>query len=200
MDFNLIKTTRDFSVEYGTFLGIVWLATFLIFVTTMTGGNIFMMMMAMFCMTLTVIMPFYLAWRYKQHLLKPGDQVSWGTAWLFAILMFLYASIFTGVGQFLYFNYIDRGQLIDFFSSVLSAPETQRQYELIGATDLLEQTKDQLALLAQLSPFDIAISMFGNNITISIMLSIPVAFMAHRKCRDMKSFIKIKTESQDTSE
>ncbi|MCR5315312.1 MAG: DUF4199 domain-containing protein [Bacteroidaceae bacterium] len=181
MDLDLFKTTRDFAIEYGTVLGVIWLATFFTLMSGMTGGNILMMMLSMGLMGITLLMPLYLAWRYKQHL-KSGDRVSMGMAWAFAILMFFYASVMTGAGEFVYFQYMDQGKFLDFFMNFLASPETEAQYKMIGATEFLEQSRMQLQELANLTPLDITLNLFVNNIFLSLLYSIPVAAVAHRKC------------------
>lgn len=60
----------------------------------------------------------------------------------------------------------------------------------MGASDILNQSKIQLKVMASLSPLDMALNLFANNILISIVFSFPVAFVAHRKYRDMKTEMK----------
>ncbi len=190
MDIELYKTTRRFSVEYGTLLGIFWSATFLILTEGLTENNPFVIMLGMFMMGLSIFLPFYFAWRYKQHLTTPSDRVSFGMAWGFSAMMFLYASFITGVTEFLFFKFIDKGQLFAYFQQTLSAPEIIKQYKEMGASDILNQSKIQLKVMASLSPLDMALNLFANNILISIVFSFPVAFVAHRKYRDMKTEMK----------
>ena len=183
MDLELFKTTRDFAIESGTVLGVIWIATFFTFMSGITGGNILLMMFSMGFMGLTVIFPIYLAWRYKQHLNKAGDRVPFGIAWLFTILMFFYASVITGAGEFLYFQYMDQGKFLDFFMRFLSSPETEAQYQMMGASDFLEKSRVQLQELVNLTPLDITLNLFVNNIFVSLLYSPIVATVAHRKCR-----------------
>lgn len=187
MDFELYKTTRDFSTEYGTFTGLVWSATFLAFTEGMVSSSLVMVTVGMFFMCLGLIMPVYLAWRYKQHLTVPGDRVSWGMSWMFASFMLLYASTITGVVQYFYFCFIDKGQLIEFLRAVMSSKEVVDQYTRIGAADILEQSREQLSIIAGLSPLELTLNLYANSIMGAIILSIPVALVAHRKCRDIKA-------------
>ena len=108
-------------------------------------------------------------------------------AWTFACFTLIYASTVTGVAQFIYFNFIDKGRLIEFLQTVMSSKEVIDQYTRIGAADILEQSREQLALIAGLSPIELVLNLYANSIMGSIILSIPVAFVAHRKCRDMKA-------------
>ncbi|MBR3478719.1 MAG: DUF4199 domain-containing protein [Bacteroidaceae bacterium] len=185
MDFELYKISREFSLEYGTILGIIWLITFFTCMNGMMGGGALLMLFGMGFMGISALMPFYLAWRYKQHL-KPGDRVPMGIAWLFSALMFFYASIIAGVGEYIYFQYIDKGRAMEYFMQFLSSPETEAQYKTIGASELLEQSKTALAELANLTPLDLTLNIFANNLFIALLLSLPVAFVAHRKCHDIR--------------
>lgn len=185
MDFELYKISREFSLEYGTILGIIWLITFFTCMNGMMGGGALLMLFGMGFMGISALMPFYLAWRYKQHL-KPGDRVPMGIAWLFSALMFFYASIIAGVGEYIYFQYIDKGRAMEYFMQFLSSPETEAQYKIIGASELLEQSKTALAELANLTPLDLTLNIFANNLFIALLLSLPVAFVAHRKCHDIR--------------
>lgn len=185
MDFELYKTSRDFSLEYGTVLGIIWFITFFTVLNGMVGGNVLLMLFGMGFMGVCVLMPFYLAWRYKQHM-KAGERVPMSIAWLFTALMFFYAAVLAGVGEYLYFQYIDKGRAVEYFTQFLSSPETEAQYKMIGATGLLEQSKAALAELATLSPLDLTLNLFANNLFISLLLSIPVAIVAHHKSRSIK--------------
>ena len=151
----------------------------------MMGGGALLMLFGMGFMGISALMPFYLAWRYKQHL-KPGDRVPMGIAWLFSALMFFYASIIAGVGEYIYFQYIDKGRAMEYFMQFLSSPETEAQYKTIGASELLEQSKAALAELANLTPLDLTLNIFANNLFIALLLSLPVAFVAHRKCHDIR--------------
>ncbi len=187
MDFELYKTTRDFSTEYGTFIGLTWSATFIAFSEGMVTGNAMMMMAGMFLLGVGIGMPVYCAWRYKQHLQRPGDRVSWGMAWVFAYFTLIYASLLTGVAQFVYFNFFDKGRLMDYVQTIFASREMAEQYRMIGATDMLEQIKAEMTAVAGLTPVELALNLFANNILYSIILSVPVAIVAHRKCTDIKA-------------
>lgn len=190
MDFELYRTTKEFCAEYGTFTGIVWSITFLLCTEGLTGNNILYLMLGMGLLLICLITPFYFAWRYKQHLTTPGDRVPMGMAFFFAIFMLVYACIITGVAQFLYFNFIDKGRLLEYFQATMSNPEVINQYKQIGAAEILEQSRTQLQEIANLSPLELTLNLFANSILGSVVLSIPVAFVAHKKCTDMKAVMQ----------
>ncbi len=190
MDFELYRTTKEFCAEYGAIIGIAWSATFILFTEGLIGNNILYLTLAMGMTLICLAMPFYLAWRYKQHLTTPGDRVPVGIAFFFAIFMLIYACTITGVAQFLYFNFFDKGRLIEYFQATLSNPEVINQYKQLGAADILEQSRTQLQEVASLSPLELTLNLLANSILGSIVLSIPVAFVAHKKCTDMKAVMQ----------
>ncbi len=174
------KMAQSFAIEYGTFLGAAWLTAFACFVFVIVSGNLFAMMAGMAVGTLALVMPFYLAWRFKQHL-DVGERVSAFVAGCFAFLMFTYASMLAGVGHLVYFTYMDNGQLLNAFHTTLFSPEAEAQYKAIGANDMLLTARDQFDAISQLTPMQIALALFENNIFFSLLFTLPVAFVAHRK-------------------
>lgn len=172
--------SQGFAIEYGTILGIAWLIAFGFVVGGMITGNLFYSMIGFGWIGLSVLIPFYLAWRFKQHL-NEGERVSTFAAWIFAFLLFVYACFFTAVGHLIYFTYIDGGRLLEAFQSLLSAPEVESQYTTIGAADMLETARSQLQVIQGLTPMEISLALFENNVFFSLLLTIPVAFIAHRK-------------------
>ncbi len=171
---------QSFAIEYGTFLGIAWLTTFGFIVGGFVSGNLLSMLAGMAAFGLSCLFPFYLAWRFKQHL-NVGERVSRLVAWSFAFLMFTYACMLAGVGHLVYFTYLDHGQLMQVFHTTLFSPEAEAQYKAIGASDMLATARDQFSLIQSLTPMQMTLALFENNIFISLLLTIPVTFVAHRK-------------------
>ena len=78
---------------------------------------------------------------------------------------------------------MDQGRTLDLFMRLLSSPETEAQYEMMGASDFLAKSRMELQELANLTPLDITLNLFVNNFFFSLLYSLPVAAVAHRKCR-----------------
>ena len=180
MNIEHYKMAQSFAVEYGTILGILWLITFALVIGGLVTGNLISSLAGLAAFGIACIMPFYLAWRFKQHL-DEGERVSTFIAWTFTFLMFTYASIMAGVGHLVYFTYIDQGQLMNTFHQTLFSPEAEAQYRAIGATDMLQTARQQFDLIQGLTPFEITLALFENNIFLALLLTIPATFVAHRK-------------------
>ena len=174
------KMAQSFAIEYGTFLGIAWLITFGFVVGGLVSGNLLAMLAGFASFGLSCLVPFYLAWRFKQHL-ENGEQVARLVAWSFAFLMFTYACMLAAAGHLVYFTYLDHGQLMQVFHTTLFSPEAEAQYKAIGASDMLATARDQFAMMQSLTPMQITLALFENNIFVSLLLTIPVAFVARRK-------------------
>lgn len=180
MNYEHYKMARGFATEYGTFLGIEWSFVFVSFVMTMTHESLLGSFTCMFLFGLAPIFALYFAWRFKQKL-EVGERVSYGIALLFSSFMFLYAALLSGVVEFLYFRYLDEGQLFAAFRKALTMPEIVEQYKAMGCEEVLETSKMQLDEIEQLSPFDLALNIFANNVLFSFILSFFVAVVAHMK-------------------
>lgn len=180
MNYEHYKMARSFATEYGTFLGIEWSIVFVSFVMAITQESLIGPFACMFLFGLAPIFALYFAWRFKQKL-DVGEQFSYGIAWIFSAFMFLYASLLSGVVEFVYFQYLDEGQLFGAFQKALNMPEMVEQYKAMGCEELLETTRMQLGELEMLSPLDLTLNIFGNNIFFSFILSFLVAVVAHMK-------------------
>ena len=178
------RSARAFAMEYGAFLGIIWVLVFCALLGGFIGGSVLLVFLMLFFMALSVVAPFYLAWRFKQHLVS-GEQYTWMAAWSFAMLMFLFASLITAVAEYVYFALIDGGMMFDMLYAMLTNPEIEAQYKAIGEMQLLETTRQQLDMAASLTPLDIAINAFANSLMFSMLFSLPVAYVAHRKSREI---------------
>lgn len=178
------KMVQGFAVEYGTILGLSWLITFGLMIAGMLTNGLFYLAAGFVSMGVTLILPFYLAWRFKQHL-DTGERVSFFLAWMLAFLMFLYACIFAGAGEFVYFTYMDHGRLMRVFQEVLFAPEVEAQYRAAGANDMLDIARIQFDMMRNMTPMQLTLILFENNIFVSMILSLPVAFVAHLKAKEI---------------
>lgn len=185
--------SRAYAMEYGTFLGIAWVVVFALYVYGICNMNALFMFVACVSICILPFVAFYFAWRYKQHL-EPGEKLPFFSAWMFSLMMFVYASLFTGAAEYIYFAYFDDGSLLGQFYSVFEDGETRRLYEQMGLSDTLNIIKDSLDDMAKLSPLDIALMLFNQNIFTTFILSVPTAFVAALRAKSIDRKISGKTE------
>lgn len=194
-----IRLSREFSREYGTFLGIAWVVTFLLFVVGLVANNFIASMLGSMLMIASPIFALYLSWRFKQ-LLEAGDNVSWGIAWVFVSFTLLYANFLLGAAAYVYFQFFDEGRVCEAFYAMLTHPDIIAQYKQMGMSDILENSKAQLDIVAQLSPFDLAMNLFADNLIFSFFLGIPMLIIAHRKSRNIKKEVEKLQNKNDEQE
>ena len=179
MNIEHMTMARAFAGEYGLFLGLAWSLTFVIIVQGMSGMNILLMMLGFVMLISLIALPFYFAWRFRNHF-EPEEQISRTTTWMFAIMMLFDACLVTGIAEYCYFQFIDGGRLMSTMRDIYSSPEITQQFKMMGAAKMQETAIQSIDTLAMLSPFELAFSMFTNNMFTALILSIPTAFIARR--------------------
>lgn len=181
-NFEQYKMARAFAREYGVFLGISWCATFCFMVYGMSHFDTPTTLIGIFLYILLPFIACYLSWRFKQHL-PAGEQVSTAIAFMFAFFMLINACIITAVIEFCYFKFFDGGEIIASMKALVTADDIVRQYKAMGMSQMLETMNESLDMFAGLSPFDITVYLFSNNIFTSFFLIFPTAYLAHRKSK-----------------
>jgi hypothetical protein len=170
-------SSAAFAREYGTFLGLAWLGVFGVYVASIRTANTGLMLLGFVLLMALPVLTFYFARRFKNHI-PDNMQVGFGGAYMFSILMLMSASLLSGAGEWVYFQYMDNGAMVAAFQSLLDDPETTKVYEEFQMTDQLTMIRTMLSEIAGLSAFDKVLLLFNNNIFISLILAIPTAFFA----------------------
>mgnify|MGYP002622701618 CR=1 FL=1 len=175
----IYRLQSAFATEYGTFLGVAWLVCFALYVGGLRTANAFLLLLAMLVLIALPALAFYLAHRYKQKL-PENTKIGFPKAYWFAASMFIYATLLTGAGEFFYFKMMDHGALIGTFYDLMDDPSTLQTYRQIGMENSLTFLRDTLDQLAALSPLEMVLALFNQNIFISLILAIPTAYFARK--------------------
>ena len=101
-------------------------------------------------------------------------------AYWFSMTMFIYASLLTGGAEFLYFKTMDHGQLLNVFYTLVEDPATVDAYGKMGLGESLKTLKETVDQVAGLSPLEITLALFNQNIFFSLVMAIPTAFFAKK--------------------
>lgn len=110
-----------------------------------------------------------------------GGYISFRRGFAFSLYVFFYASLLMAAGQFVYFQFLDHGFMLEQYSEVMSSPEFSAMLRVYGLT-----AKDMSLLIDNLSalrPIDIALQFLTTNIFLGIAISLPMAAMMVRKPR-----------------
>ena len=99
---------------------------------------------------------------------------------LVTALVFFYAAVLLAAAIYIYFAFIDNGYLLSTVNQFLMTKEGKQLIELYGMAD---QMQENLKALAEMRPIDYAVNMLSVNITIGLLLALPIAAVMQRKLK-----------------
>lgn len=160
---------RAFARVDGAYLGMLWIMCFACYIIGMNHPWI-----STIGSVATMLSPFYAARRLRifRDEIRDGE-ISFLRSMAYYMLMFFYASTLFAMAQYAYFAFLDNGFILRQYTSILSTSEAQTMLKAYGVS--FKQAMDSINELAQTSPIMIALNIMTMNITIGILLSLPVA-------------------------
>jgi len=164
---------KAFARYDGLLLALLWTASFVCYIVGL--GTPFYGMVALL---LLAVSPFYVAHRLRRFRDQDlGGVISLMRGWAFVILVFFYGGILLAVVQYAYFAFLDRGYLLSSLDKVLSSPEAK---EMLLQSGLTGQVEESMHMFAELRPIDFALNVLTVNITLGIVLGLPIALLLKR--------------------
>lgn len=169
---------RDYIQPYamftGTFLGGFWILKFIFFPLGLSHSFLLFVFLG-----LTLCAPFmgYRLTRMFRDNLCQGS-ISFGRAWLFHQMMYLFAAMLVAVAHFVYFRFIDQGFVIAAYQSQLDVLAQSPVAELRDYAAAYGKMLDQAR---RLTPIDITLQMISSNVMAGAFIGIPVALLVRRK-------------------
>ena len=153
----------------GTLMGLFWLAKF-----TLIPLGIVMPLLMMLFQALPVCVPFIgyaMARNYRNH--YRAGVISFGEAWLFLFLTFLYASLLTAMGYYIYFRFIDGGFILNSLEEMVnefvsSLPQLQRE-------QMSTQMRELINAQRSLTPITIALQQMSQNLMMGAIMALLIA-------------------------
>ncbi len=182
-----LRQTNAFAMLDGLMFGIYWCFGFLCAVKGVGGGTL-----STLSMMVTLSAPFlgfYLARRFERQV-RPDEPVSFGKAYLYSALLYLYAAIILALVAYAYFRWLDGGNFITSYIAAQNAPEMQEALQASGMQDFFNDAVRQGGfntleeMLRSIGPTDIAASIFNVNILIGLLLSVPTALIGKTRSSD----------------
>ena len=165
---------RRHAMLLGTYMGVFWIVKFALF--PMGVRTSFLMLLFV---VLTCCVPF-MGYRYLRLFRDQacGGVIGFGRAWWFTVLMYLFASLLTAAGHYVYFAFIDGGRLVVALQEMWQEAVEQ---DLPGVALYAETMEASFEQIGQLSPIDIVVQLFCQNMYFCIFLAIPTALLAMRR-------------------
>lgn len=171
-------TYKSYSMEYGTFVGMSWGALFLSYVEGISQDNAFLILVCFALCGVAFILPFMLALRLNRKLFMVGERLSYFQGLLFSFSMFMYACLLNGLIVFVFFNFMDDGELFSQLNKMITMPEMVTTYQQIGMGEQYSQMLKMLEEANGLSALEKTLMVFNNNFFFSIIFSFVVAIVA----------------------
>ena len=157
---------KAFSRVDGAWLSLLWIASFACYIMGLTSQ-----LYGMVAMMLALITPFFVARRLRLFRDEALDgQISFLRGYAYSVLTFFYAGILFAVAQYCYFAFIDSGYLAMCIGKMLA-----EQY------DMKEVLAESLQALKDMRPIDFALNVLTVNISIGLVLGVPVALLMQKK-------------------
>lgn len=167
------------SMLYGAYLGIFWIVGAVFFPLGLTNPFLFLLFIGF------VLCGPFVGYRYARTYRNTvcGGGISFSHAWVFTVLMYMFAALLAAAAHYIYFRFIDQGYIINTYSRLIEdffAKDAARM--CMGVyKEQMEMALDQLSIL---TPIEITMQLFSNNVFWGILLAIPTALFVMRKNPD----------------
>ena len=179
-------TMVNCAMNYGAVVGLYYIGKFCLFPMSLHST-----LPVFLFLGLTLMVPF-LIYRvvrlYRERYC--GGEIDFFRAFSFSMLTMGFASLLAAAAHYIYFAFIDGGamvgalvQSVEQLQSVdLSALEGANAESIAQLGQYIELMQQTITQLQAMSPIDMAMGMLSNNVSWSIVLSLPVAlFVRHNK-------------------
>ena len=156
---------RAFARWDGARLGMMWVASFALFV-----GSFTLPLCGILWMTTMVATPFIIAKLTNAFSLQtPEKHISYWAAFTHSTLTVFYASLILAIAQWIYFQYIDHGFLINTYAAILTDKANTPTIKAMGYSK--EMVNQLLDAIRAMRPIDIALQMMWANMVAGILIS-----------------------------
>ncbi len=159
----------------GAIMGVMWIISFACFI-----AQFYMPLLNMAALIFGIASIIVSAIRLKNFRDNILDGViSYWRAYGYSLLTYFYAALLLAAAQYIYFQFIDHGFLLNQYTAMTSSPEFKSMMTLYGIkADEMKLTMDTIATLR---PIDIALQFLTTNLFFGIVISWPMAALIKSK-------------------
>ncbi len=179
MQNNNLTILRKFVKEYGSILGLCWVAVFACYVAGFRTQNGIYMLLGLIGIPSLLVIEILLGIRLKKRSVQLELQLTPTITWLNSLSMFMYACLLSGCMEYIYFAYMDKGTLVDSIQTMINASDLKALYLQMGLSEYYHQISTLVEELHTLSAFDKTMILFNQNFFAALILSIPVAVVSY---------------------
>ena len=171
---------RQKSMSMGTVLGVFYIVKFCLFPLGLKSGFAGLLFIA-----LTLMVPF-LVYRMVQRFCRVAlpENVPFLTSWTFTLRIFFFASLLVAVAHYVYFAFIDGGALVQAYTESLNM---LKETTMEGVTsqlawqDQLDLFEKTFASVAALTPIQLVMELFVNNLFWGSIAALFIALLTMRR-------------------
>lgn len=162
---------RNHCMNFGLWVGLLCSLSFL--AAVYANGSLLMSQMGNILGIIAFITAGRLIRRYRQVMYP----INFRQACRMSILTYFFATLIVAVVQFVYFRYLDHGQVAEQMQTLLEMPEYQQMLQHIaGQSDIKEIMDGAMSLMH--NPIQMTVQLMWMNIILSLLLTIPTALIA----------------------
>lgn len=166
---------KEYAMRDGTWLGIIWILCFASFISQLSNPSMSFIWLAMSIFSLG----FAFIRVKKFGRLICSDGLSFGRAWLYAITMFVCASLLMAIGAYVYFAFLDNGFVADTYTHIFESDEYKELLKVYQADE--KMWKEIVGSLYGMRPIEWTFNILSTNIMLGMILSPLVAIYAKNK-------------------
>lgn len=162
------------AMYFGTLMGLFWIIKF----TFLPLGFTIPLLQLLFVL-LTFFVPI-LGYLYARKFRNRycGGSITFSRAFVFTVLMYLFAALLAAVAHYIYFRYIDNGFLVDSYIGQLEAMKPAATEEL---KESIDQFIEGFSLISSLSPIQLTFQLISQNFLYGTLLALPTALLVMRR-------------------
>ncbi len=160
---NKLRLIRAYAGQYGLTIGIMWIVSFLCSMYSLDFpllghvGNF------------TALLSIFVEIRLMKKFQRDTTPLSPLYRWNMAMLIGMYASLLTTMGQYLYFQFLDNGHIVSSIEKIFNTPEYQSLLKQTNTPYTIEQMTE---ILASVNIGDMILSLILFNMLIALLFSI----------------------------
>jgi hypothetical protein len=171
----------NYAMNFGAVVGLYYIGKFCFFPLSLHST-----MAALLFLGLTLMVPFFiyrLVRRYRDQ--YSGGKISFSQAFIFAVFVMGFGALLATVAHYIYFAYVDGGAMVGALVQSVETLQSVDLGELEGVdTDAIAQFNQYIGLMQQtmqqlqaMTPIDMTLGMLSNNLSWSIIVSLPIALL-----------------------
>lgn len=159
----------------GAIMGVMWIISFACFI-----AQFYMPLLNMAALIFGIASIIVSAIRLRNFRDNILDGViSYWRAYGYSLLTYFYAALLLAAAQYIYFQFIDHGFLLNQYTAMTSSPEFKSMMTLYGIK--ADEMKLAMDTIATLRPIDIALQFLTTNLFFGIVISWPMAALIKSK-------------------